>query len=262
MLRIFPLYIITCSIFTIYNMNGLLNETPSISNVISHFLFVSILNPVWWNTFPGTGCMAVLFIMWPLFLIYRKYIINFGRAIIGFSIIYLISQCMMMFSDFYCLIDDYSLWNTYISYFFRGIQSFAFTPIIFYFPKFELFMTDLKRLFSFSLIQISLVSFVLMIYSRVNINILYVFILMPILLSFNIYESKIIVNKIACFLGKYIFGIYLFHILGYFVLVKFVNNTIFLWFLNFIISITLSYFSNKFIEKPFIMFITKIWRIQ
>ena len=246
-IRVLPLYWLALIIFIIYNQLGLLNENCSFVNVVSHFFLFQWIRPLWFNTFPGTGYMGILSLMWILFPFYKRIIHSFETALLGFAVVISITTIFGLALIHVLNIGD-SVIN-YILYICRGLQSFSLGVLLFYIKQISF---SNRKIVACSLQIISFICCLLLLLNNCGYMVLYTLFIIFIILSLDLYPVKIVVNPVFCFLGKHIFGIYLCHILLYLGLSKFILNPYSLIVIVFCLSILLSVLLEKCLEKPLI----------
>ena len=255
--RIIPLYFLYLFTFFILGFWGLFAADMSAMNVASHFLFLSILNPYWWTSFPGSGYVGVLVLLWLLFPFYERKVHTTEQAVAGFLLIVCVSFLLNAILRYIPIISDKNLWNDYLSYIFRGIQSFSFGIMLFYLPEIKNNIAK-KKLFSCLLCIFSVLAAYLFIKCNAT-NMLFFFVIICFVMALQIFPVKLFCNPIFSFLGKYIFGIYICHITLYFFISYFVKNSFFIWSSVILGSVLLSVILTMLVERPCISLLKKIF---
>lgn len=255
--RIIPLYFLGLIAFLILNAFDFVSADYSLLNVLSHFLFLSVLNPYWWSSFPGSGYVAVLVLLWLLFPFYERKIHGFEDAAVGFFLTVCGSFCLNFILCHVPFITDRNLLGDWLSYIFRGIQSAAFGVMIFYVPELGKCLKR-KKIFAYALCAFS----ILMAYLLVRcdaVNLLFFFVIGCFIVALQVYPIFLFCNPIFTFLGKYIFGIYIWHIVLYFLIRHFIENEVPLLLSVSACAVVLAVISTMFIERPAVRFLKKLF---
>lgn len=130
--------------------------------------------------------------------------------------------------------------------------------MLFYLPDFKNYIVRKK---SFSIWLISYVVLTNYLLVRCNaVNFLFFAEILCLVIALEIYPIKVLCNPVFSFLGKQIFGIYIWHILLYFLLRNFIQNVFLIWCLVIGGAVLLAIFSSVFIEKPVVAGLKKLWQ--
>lgn len=266
-IRLIPLYYLAIVVYLIVEGTGnrwWLGSLPKISilNVVSHFLFLHGFNPYYCNSILGVEWyIGVLFMLYLIAPFLHKFVNNFRRSVMFFMVSLIVCNYYLKLSDFRVIADDY-IWSYFVENFtlisllplvslgivlYYGINSVYFKQIIgnkassFFCIFFFLFI--IYRLMRGSnFYGLSTAGFWGMALSGI-------------IISQVIFPNKLLCNSIFATLGKYSYGIFLFHYL----LINHVpeipiKNVYFSWIVNYGIILCLSLgvavLLDKFIEKP------------
>ena len=261
-IRILPMYFLALGIFVAYSCLFLISDTPTVLNVLSHFILVSFVNPYWWATFPGTGYMGVLILCWLILPLYMRYVDSFGKAIQAMCFTLIASVLVSAIVGKHSFISDTSLWGDWISYIFRGFESFSVGVLLYYFfQKIDLkdFITKKDAIFFVSL---DLFYLFMLCFFDVQLNFFYLIAVIPFIVILNYFPVKVFVNLIVGVLGKYSFGLYFSHILLYFVLCKYISNVVLLWAADIILSFFTAWLLCNVYEKNAVKLLKRLVRVK
>lgn len=261
-IRIIPLYYLALFIFIIFAFKGIIADSPSFINIISHFTLISFVNPIWWGTFAGSGYMGVLVLCWILLPLYYRFTKDFSSSLFGMVIVLILSEIAMFIFGRICLISDESLCRTWINYIFRGFESFSVGVFIYFFRKKISLNKHLEKKDFIYILILNIFYLVLLCYMNVYLNVIYLIAIIPFVILISYYPTKVIVNPITKFLGKYIFGIYFSHILLYFALKNVINNSVILWLVDIFLSIFCAWVFCNTYEKIMVKHLRKLMRLR
>lgn len=265
--RLIPLYYLALVINLAVEGTGgrwWLGSQPKVTipNVICHLLFLHGFNPYYCNSIIAVewyiGVLLVLYLIAPIL---HKYINSFLKAIILFMISMITCNYYLILSGL-DIIPDIYIWTYYVENF-TIISLFPLISlgIVLYYTVNESYFIQLKG--NKKLAYFLLFFFLFIIYRLMRGSSFYGISTAGIwgiafgglIISQIIAPTKFINNIIFSTLGKYSYGIYLFH---YMIVIhgpKFsIVNTYFSWIINFILTVCLSLgiavLTDKFVEKP------------
>ncbi len=273
-LRLMPLYYFALIIHLLvlgFGDRYWLGSIPSISitNIVSHLLFLHGLNPYYFNSIISVewylGVLAFLYLLAPLL---HKLIKNLKSAVCFFLVSLILCNYITRLQGLQVIQDSY-IWDYYIeNYNFIVQLPVILFGVVLYFLFQHPIITELKGNKAFSCFLLLFSLFV--IYRLLRGSTFYGFApyglwamaLGGIIASQVIYPTKIICNKFFDFIGKYSYGIYLFH---YLLIMKLpaipIGNIYLSWIVNYAtiltLSLLLSIILNYCIEKPFMKLINK-----
>lgn len=268
-LRLIPLYwiaiisylvIFGTAYFAISSNKGIVLWT-----VVSNFLFVSGIDSFHLNQFWYLGALGVFIIVSPFLY---KFITNWGRALLLFGITWTISLVGSIGVSRINLGYNYESWSTY----WRSHSIISNLPVLslgillyFLFYREEIHVLVKKSInkYNISLKRISRVTLLCLlwlvvehIYNGSSI-VEYALLFSMILSNEMIFNNRIITNSIFELLGKYSYGIYLFHLPVMHILLKmYPENNYYTSFIIVVvtigISLGVSVLATNVIEKPII----------
>lgn len=194
----------------------------SIWDIISHFLFCNVLNPYWFNSFfGGSGYIGVLVLMWIIYPLYLEKIDNLKKSVCAIFVFWLflpiLQQWIIRF--FYLKpVSNIPLFNNWIVYIIRAIYSFAFGNLLYHLGKIEtneLFKTKYRKL----LFCIAILVYLIYKLTLESITTFEFLAIWAVLIWINMDNSIFLIdNRIIAFFGKYIFELFINHILLFYIL--------------------------------------------
>lgn len=257
LVRLVPLYWL--AMFSYHMLH--FEATFSLGNILSHYLFFNFVNPLWWNSYwGGSGYIGTLVLMWILLGLYYKKIKNITGAVGFVAIVYFICNiCNTIMNHQIWRVGDHRIIvEVYITYFFRAIEAFSI-GILLYYTLLEIKQkkSDREEVLVVSL-GIVLLTLSYIVFHIDNIDGFVFMVLMYFLvLAMYMRECILIINPVFEFLGKYSWGIFLFHITVYQIIERtnLYKGEAMHWILSFVISIVLSKLLTDYYEKPVLKFI-------
>ena len=238
----------------------------SIPNILSHFFFVNGIYCPWWQGFMGgSGYFGVLAILWCLYPIILKQIINLRESIvIGCAVIassYLISKSLVLANNI-ILFDTTGSFGDFMWYIYRGIYCFVLGNILYYLIK-------EKKLIVINSIAdyVAICIFIIMILAKMIIDgsrfdgLLFT-LLIGVTIYLNYQKSTFLIdNPVWSFFGKNITELFVAHVVLYYVLVR--NHSIFTagtvtFFILFCMSIVIAPILKYCFSDPVSKFLIKI----
>lgn len=266
-LRLMPLYYLAIIIHLLVlgsENRYWLGSLPCISilNIISHFLFLHGLNPYYFNSIMDVEWyLGVLFLIYLIAPLLHKYIKNLSSSISVFLISLILCNYLPKLEHLKVIPDDY-IWSHYIT----NYNLFAQFPVILLGIVLYFFLNSPMTTNQIGNKKVSyciLIFSVFVVYRLVNGSTFYgisqfglwAIAFAGIIMSQILHPSIIICNKFFEFIGKYSYGIYLFH---YLLIRKLpiipINNIYLSWIVNYLkilaLSLCLSIILNYCIERP------------
>lgn len=159
-------------------------------------------------------------------------------------------------------ISNTSLWADWISYIFRGFESFSVGGFLYYLLQKIDLNNYITKKEAISLIVLDLFYLFMLAFLNVQLNFLYLVAVIPFIFILNYFPIKVLVNPVVGFLGRYIFGLYFAHILLYFVLNKYISNAVVLWFVDIILSLFTAVFLCNVYERNAVKLLKGLVRIK
>lgn len=269
LLRLMPLYYIALIVYLVTFGLGnsyWLGSVPNVSilNIICHFLFLHGLYPYYFNNIIGVEWyLGVIFMLYLIAPLLYKYISNFTRALCVFLISLIACNYIHHLENLPVIADQY-IWEHFITKY-NIIAQFAVIAsgiVLFYLLN----SVTVKKAKNNKPLSYCLLFFsVFVIYRLMKGSTFYGLSLLGLwgiafcilILSQVIYKNKLVCNRLFEFIGKYSYGIYLFHYLFIQKLPEIPLKNIYIsWIVNYsvilLLSLGLSVILHHLIEKPFL----------
>ena len=273
--KLIPLYYLAILIYLITEGLGSrwwLGSIPrvSIGNIFAHVFFLHGFNPYYCNSIIGVEWyIGVLFMLYLIAPILYRYVNNYSRALVLFLTSSVICSYYLKIANIHVIEDDY-IWAYFIDNFtivalfplialgivlYHGIQSRIWEKWIG------------KRNVSYFLITFSL----FIIYRLVRGSNFYGFasvgiwalVIVMLIMSQICVANRLLYNPLFEILGKYSYGIYLFHFLVLYYMPQIPIQNIYLsWIINYVwtvgISLVTAILLTRFVEQPILKWWNKI----
>lgn len=136
LVSLIPIYWLTLILYAVVTYVTKGNVGGDLKSVVSCFLFLNALNPYCWNSFfPGSGYIGVLALMWLIYPLYLRKIKNIKNAILGAVTIIGVTYTLYILGLFLVeayMLQDFSVWASWLGYIYRGVYSFALGTVLYY----------------------------------------------------------------------------------------------------------------------------------
>ena len=242
----------------------------SIGNILAHVFFVHGFNPYYCNSIIGVEWyIGVLFMLYLIAPILYKFVNNFSRALVLYLISSVVCSYYLKIANMHIIKDDY-IW----AYFIENFTIISLFPlislgIVFYYgiqsKLWEKWIGN-KSVSYFLIFFSGFILYRLMrgsnFYGFASTGI-WALVIVMLAMSQMCVANKLICNPFFEILGKYSYGIYLFHfiILNYMPQIP-IQNIYISWIVNYIwivgISLAAAVLLNKFVEQPVLKRLDKI----
>lgn len=257
-LRLMPVYYLAMIVnaISLYLANGSISESPA--NIISHFLFLNVLNPYWWNSFMGgSGYITVLVFMWLIYPFYLKIVDSLKKSVMGAfavcTVSYAIYMLLLLIVDKYVAINDVGFFYEWLWYINRGFYTFSLGTVLYYINEANLLQVTKKYKWILTLSGIAMV--VMGIIHNNSFDGLVFAMISLFIITINLKEPICLVdNPVFAFLGQYSMEIFASHIVLYYVIVQ--NQKILApgrktFFVIAVLTIIVSVILKQIVQKPF-----------
>lgn len=262
-LRLIPLYWTAIVIFFIIYGSSYWTLSSNKKIFISDFLFISGLDPFHLNVFWYLGALGLFIIVAPF--LYRI-ITNWVRAVFLFGATYAVFSIIIpIIADRINIGYNFESWSTY----WRSLSFFSNLPVLslgillyflYYHEKVHIIIRNSVIKYNVDIKYISrifLLCLIILLGEKIYNNgsiVEYALLLCALLFNEMMHNNAIITNFAFSFLGKYSYGIYLFHLPVLHILQSKLDgvNTLIVVTITIVLTLFISIMVTNIIEKPII----------